>query len=147
LPPPIRFVAHNLVQMEAALRAGAEASMTVMIETPPNAGRYWGPPYFLALVAAARDAVPGAAFDAILDCGDAPGLAVEALRQGVRAIRLDVPGDVAARVANIATQLGARLEPGPRPTGLLDLAQARDPLAAARRAIAEASQPAGARTP
>lgn len=135
MPSPIRFVVHDLAQTEAALRAGTEANVTVILELPPNAGRYWGPAYFLAMIAAARNAVSDAVFDAILDCGDAPGLAIEALRQGVRAVRLDVRPDVAARVTDIAQQLGARVEAEPLPPDTLDLAKARAPLEAARARV------------
>ena len=135
-PLPIRFVVHNLAQTEAALRAGAEAGAPVIVESPPNAGRYWGAPYFLAMISAARAAVPDAVFDAILDCGDAPGLAVEALRQGVHAVRLDVRPDVAASVADIAQQLGARVETESLPPDTLNLNTVRDPLEAARARMA-----------
>ena len=72
MPHAIRFVVHDLAQAQAALRAAAETGTAVILDTPPHAVRAWGAPYFLALVAAARAAHPDAAFEAILDCGDAP---------------------------------------------------------------------------
>ena len=112
MTPTTRVVVRDLAEAEAALKAGA-----AILESPPGAGRYWGAPYFLALVAAAQAAMPDATFEAILDCGDSPGLAVEALRQGVRAVRVAGDARVVAAVADIAAQLGARVETAPRPDG------------------------------
>jgi hypothetical protein len=134
LPPPIRFVVHNLIQAEAALRAGNERHAAVILESPPGAARYWGPMYFMALIEAARASVPEADWEAVLDCGEAPSLAIEALGRGVRAVRVTGNSASVAAVSDIALQLGGRVEPAPRPE-MLDLSQVRDPLEAARRAF------------
>ena len=47
----------------------------------------------------------------MLDCGDAPGLALEALRDGAEAVRLRGAPEVLAKVADIAEQYGAQLFP------------------------------------
>jgi hypothetical protein len=128
---------HSLPQAEAALRAAAGCGAAVIIESPPDAARFWGAPYFAKLIAAARVAAPDAVCEAVLDCGTAPGLALEALRRGVKTVRLRGTKAVVRRVADIAGQMGARVETGPRPAGILDLGAARDPEAAARRYILE----------
>ncbi len=131
----IRFIVHDLAQSVAALRAGVEFGARIVIESPPGAAGYWGAPYFLAMIAAARAAVPEARCDAVLDCGDAPGAAMEAIRVGVPAVRLVASTEVAERIGDIALQSGARVEMGPAPADALDLADARDPLAVARRFV------------
>jgi hypothetical protein len=137
LPRPVRFVIHNLAQAESALRAGMERGVAIVLETAPGAGRYWGPAYFLNLVERARAAYPAAQFESVLDCGFATGLAVEALRQGVRAVRIEGHADAIAAITDIASQLGGRIEPAPRPADMIDLSTWRDPLALARRTLAE----------
>lgn len=135
MAPTIRFIVHSLAQAEAALRAGTETNRPLFLESPPGAAQYWGAPYFQTMIAAAHRSVPAAAFEALLDCGAAPGLAVEALRAGVRAVRVTASPDVVARVADIAAQLGARAEAGPAPAGAFDLGDAWDPFGAARKFI------------
>ena len=101
-----------------------------------GAARYLGAPYWLAMIEAAAKSVPEAKFEALLECGGAYGLALDALRRGAKAIRVAGRKDVLARVADIARQSGARLERGPARPGALDLGEARDPLAAARAFLA-----------
>lgn len=135
MPRPVRMVVHDLAQAQAALRAAAESGTAVILDTPPDAARAWGAPYFLSLVAAARATHPDARFDAILDCGEASGLALDALRRGVRRLRLTGPEEMVARVADIAGQSGAVVETEPAAYPLLDLAGARDPYQAALQFI------------
>jgi hypothetical protein len=122
---------HNLPQAQAALHAAADCGVSVILESPLDAALSWGAPYFLKLIAAAREAAPAAQCEAILDCGDAPGLALDALQRGVKIIRLRAKKDVIARVADIAGQHGARIETQAQPKDLLDLDGARDPYKAA----------------
>ena len=58
-------------------------------------------------------------------------MALNALRRGVRRLRLTGPAEVTASVADIASQLGAAVETEDAPQPLLDLASARDPYRAA----------------
>jgi predicted nicotinamide N-methyase len=137
VPHPPRFIVHSSAEAEAALRAGADARTAIVLESPPDAARSWGAPFFLALVAQASAAVPDASAEAVLDCGAAPGLAMEALRRGVKTVRLRDSEDMVARVADIAAQLGARVETGPYPAAL-DLSLSRGPYRAARQCLAAA---------
>ena len=70
-----------------------------------------GVAYFLEMIAEARRAVPSVPSLAVLDCGDAPGLALGALRMGAEAVRLEAPPMVLAKVSDIAAQTGAKLIP------------------------------------
>jgi len=101
------FVVHDLGQAKAALRAARERGARALLVSAPGAARTLGPAVWREMVAEAARAEPDAAFEAILDCGSDPGLALGALREGVKAIVLDAPADVFAKVADIARQQGA----------------------------------------
>ena len=102
LPPAI--IVHGLAEARAALAPG----LPVTLLSAPGAACHAGIGWWRALVALARAEARAELAD-ILDCADAPGEAVEALRAGCRVVVLsaDMPAwpDVAARAA----QLGAVL--------------------------------------
>lgn len=104
---PRRIIVHDHAQARAALSVAAELGVAVTLQSPDGAAGYLGPGYFRGL-------------DVVLDCGDAPGHALAALRAGVKRIRLRAAPEVLARVADIAGQRGAELDQGETPT--LDLA-------------------------
>lgn len=107
-PPAV--VVHGLRQARAALAPG----LPVTLLSARGAASYAGCGWWRALMQAA-----GAEFD-ILDCADAPGYAMAALRIGQRAIVLD-PGPAFAAVSAAAATLGA-IVLAERP-GALDLAE------------------------
>jgi hypothetical protein len=127
---------HDLAQARVALAAAAELGVPITLLSPPGAARYQGVGYFAALVAEARRAVPDAAATAVLDCGDAPALALAALRQGIEAVRVEAPARVRAGIADIARQSGGALVTGR--VVALDLAAAGEPLAACRAWLGKA---------
>ena len=109
-------VVHGAGDVAAALSHGRGVTLL----SAPGAALFAGAGWWRALVADARAGWPGAAFDDVLDCGDAPGRALEALRVGQRAVVLD-PGCAAwGAVAALAAHEGAVVL-GRRPESL-DLA-------------------------
>ena len=96
------------------------AGRAVVLASAPGAGSYVGPGWFRELVAAAREAVPGASFSALLDCGDDRGAALAAIRSQVEGVVFTGPADVARRLADIADQHGVRFVTK-RPVPALDL--------------------------
>src|SRR6185312_2439664 len=82
-PQPPAVVVHSLAHAVAALEAAADAGCSVTLLSAPDAGIYAGAGWFKAVVEAAREAEPGARFDAILDCGDQAGAVQAALRAGI----------------------------------------------------------------
>ena len=130
MPATRAVIVHNLAHARAALAAAAGLGVPVTLLSPPGAAASLGVGYFAAMVEAARRAVPGAAATAILDCGDAPGLALAALRHGIPAVRVQAPARARARIADIAAQSGAALVSGR--IAALDLAKSDEPLAACR---------------
>jgi hypothetical protein len=95
LPPAV--VVHGLAQARLAVAAGP-----VTLLSAPGAAIYGGCGWWRALVAASGGAGPD-----ILDCGGAPGRAMEALRAGCRLIVLDPAVPAWALVAERAAGVGA----------------------------------------
>ena len=82
----------------AALKQGGP----VRLRSIPFASASLGASGFLSIVKAAREAVPGVPSEAVLDCGDAPGHALGALRLGAEAVCITAPDEVLAKLAEIA---------------------------------------------
>jgi delta 1-pyrroline-5-carboxylate dehydrogenase len=116
------IVVHSRGQAIAALTAAVRAGSPVIIASAPDAGGYVGPGWFKALIMAAREAVPGVCFSALLDCGDNVGAALAAIRAEIEGVVFTGRTDVARRLADIAGQLGVRFETN-RPQDVLDLGE------------------------
>lgn len=105
-PPAV--VVHGLADARDALAPG----LPVTLVSAPGAALYAGAGWWTALMAAARAEHPDRSFDDLLDCGDAPGRAAEALRAGQRLIVLrGVTPALHERVRLMAEALGAVLLP------------------------------------
>jgi hypothetical protein len=109
---------HNLSHAVAALAPGR----AVTLLSGEGAASYAGCGWWRALVAAARARHPDTPARDILDCADAPGRAMEALRLGQPAVVLWRGSPAFAAVAAAAAEGGAELL-GERPPSL-DLAAA-----------------------
>jgi hypothetical protein len=108
----VRIIVHSLDQARAALAAAAALERKVVLASGPGAGAYAGPAWFKSLVEQAKSAFPGTLAEAALDCGDAAGAALAALRMGFK--RVGFSGDARARAAleDMARSLGATIETG-----------------------------------
>ncbi len=109
-PPAV--VVHGLAQARLALAPG----LGVTLLSGRGAALYAGCGWWRALVVASGTAGPD-----ILDCADAPGRAMEALRTGCRLIVLDPAVPAAPLVASRAAAIGALVLPERPPA--LDLAE------------------------
>lgn len=107
---PRTVVIHSLAHARRALAAAAEAAVGVRLRSAPNAAAYAGAAWFQEVVQQAGDACPGVAVEASLDCGDHAGLALGALRQGIRLVRFTGRRAVREKIAAIATGCGAALD-------------------------------------
>jgi len=108
LRPAPAVIIHSLVDARSALAPG----LPVTLVSAPGAALYAGAGWWVALMAAARSEYPVRDFQNILDCGDAPGRAAEALRAGQRRlVLLPVPAASYERVRLMAAELGAVLLP------------------------------------
>ena len=111
-------IIHGLPHAQAALAAGCPVTLL----SAPGAGAYAGVGWWRALVASAVSQMPPHTLvDDILDCGAAPGRALEALRAGQRRLVLRAAADVYADVAERAAAEGALVMP--EPPLALDLAR------------------------
>jgi hypothetical protein len=116
-PPAV--VVHGAAQARVALRLGGGRGVWLL--SALGAAGSMGPAWFLALV---REAAAGLAepspHAAVLDCAEAPGHALAALRTGVRLLVLDPRCPAFPAIAGAAAALGGRVLPA-RPVAL-DLA-------------------------
>ena len=123
-------IVHSLEHARAAVAAAAELRVPVELVSAGAAAGFAGPMWFLEVVRAARADYPQVPVTAVLDCGEAPGYALAALRAGCRAIRFQSRAAVVSKIAAIAKQQGAVLRGGR--LRALDLLNERDPAAACR---------------
>ncbi len=108
-------IVHGLAMARSALQAGCEAGCRPVLLSAPGAGAYAGVGWWRALMRQA-----GAA-DHILDCGPAPGRALEALRVGQKRLVLLAEPRIWTDIAERACDCGADLYPLAPPA--LDLGQ------------------------
>jgi len=98
-------VVHGLGEVRLALSQGAGATLL----SAPGAALFAGVGWWRALVEAGREACPDARVDDVLDCADAPGRALEALRHGQRALVLDPACPAGPALRALALHRGAVL--------------------------------------
>lgn len=117
LPAPPILIVHDRVQALAGFAAARALRRAVRIETPAELARVLGPAWmraFLDACAAERITPPG---PVAFHCGDAPGLALAALRLNLPALRFapasDAPPRVAEALAAIALAQEADFALGP----------------------------------
>ena len=116
--PAPAVIVHAMADAVRALAAGRRLTLL----SAPGAALFAGCAWWRVLAAHARDAAPGLVAADILDCADATGRALAALRIGQRAIVLwpDAPGRDSALSA--ARRLGAEVLAAAPPA--LDMADA-----------------------
>jgi hypothetical protein len=110
-------IVHGLSDACSALAPG----LPVTLLSAPGAALYGGCGWWQAMIGAARTASPGTEAEDFLDCADAPGRAMEALRIGVKGLVLDPLCPAFPAVAEAARAHGTRLLPAAPPA--LDLAR------------------------
>ena len=123
-------IVHTLDQAEAAVAAAAEFGVPLTLRSAPGAGAYLGAEVFQSIVDSACAGCPEAQVHAVLDCDDDPGLALLALRVGVKGIALKANKKVQTKIADLAAQYDAALEDDAG--AHLDLLGCDDPTAAVR---------------
>ena len=101
---PRAVAVHSLAQALSATRAG----VPVTLISGRGAGWYAGAGWWRAMMAAVRSDQTQEFAD-ILDCADAPGAAMAALRLGQRLIVLDADCPALARVTAVAAALGSEV--------------------------------------
>lgn len=117
LPPAARF--RSAAEAEAALALAGAAG--VLLLSAPGAAAWPGAGVVAAMVARAAERRPAAAYRAALDCGSAPGLALDAARRGWRLLVLDPGHPASAAAAAAIGRAGAAVLPAAPPA--LDLSR------------------------
>lgn len=115
------FVVHNLADAKRALEIASKAGTDVTLLSSPSAAFLLGPRVFNEMISAALHDVDCSeiSVDAVIDCGDSPGPALRAIKQGSKHILCAAPEDVIAKIKDIADASGVRVSTAPGPA--LDL--------------------------
>jgi hypothetical protein len=124
LPPAV--IVHGLNDARKAVAAG----LPVTLLSAPGAAAYAGCGWWQALLRALRNECPQAAVADLLDCGEASGQALAALRIGLRHLVLAPQAPGWDAVAAIAAGQGGRVMRQPPPA--LDLGSSPTDLALRR---------------
>ncbi|MBK1697308.1 hypothetical protein [Rhodovibrio salinarum] len=130
MPTPCITV-HSLAHAEVALRAAAEADVTVTLLSAPGAAAYAGPGWFVQLLEQARPGYEHALASAYLDCGPRPGDVLAAYRAGVAGVIFTGQTAVAEKLHALAQAHGAAFRTDrPDALDLLDVADPKSAVAA-----------------
>ena len=122
---------HGLGDAMLAGSVAHELGVAITLFSAPGAVASMGPAWFRGMVRKLERAYPDLDVEAVLDCGDAAGYALAALRSGVKIIRYSGNPSAARKLKDIAGTCGARLVK--RPSRILDTRGEQDADAALRQ--------------
>ncbi len=125
------IIVHSLEHACTAVAVAAALGVPVTLASAPSAAAYVGPQWFAEVIASAAATHPEVRVSAILDCSKAAGLALAALRQGLKRVRFTGSAATADKLSAIARRQGAEVVRGR--LNALDLLDSPDPEAACRR--------------
>ncbi len=128
--PAACFTIHSLEHLRAALTAGAESGLPVVVLSAAGATGFAGAAWFAALVARGRAEFPGVPLTAIIDCADRAGDAIAALKLDLPQLIFTGHPQAAQRLADIASQNNAAIVTARPPSR--DLMNTSDPFYTAR---------------
>ncbi len=131
------IIARNLAQARAAVAAAEALGVPLILRSPPGMAGALGAAVFRHLVDEAAADHPGVSVAAVYDCGPNPGWALNALREGLEAVRIEGTPASKRRLADIAAAHGARLDE--TPGAALGLDDAPDAEAACRAWLSKSS--------
>jgi hypothetical protein len=126
MPASPAFIVHDLAQARIVFAAASVARVAVRIESAAGAAGYAGAGWWAQVIAAARAEYPEVEATCILDCGEEPGRALGAIREGVEAIRCRARPRARGRLAALAEAAGVLFVTGPVGPAL-DLATVPEP--------------------
>lgn len=118
-------IVHSLAQALAAAAVATQQNKPLHLTSASGAASTSGVGWFASLGEIVAERFPGLPLTLTLDCGDVSGLALGALRRGLRSIVFSGDPVAAGRLAEIAQTYGAVIEPQSLPA--LDLLDAPDP--------------------
>ena len=108
------FVVHNLNDAKRALEIAVRAGTDVTLLSAPSAASLLGPRIFNEMITAAMSEIQcdSIIIDAAIDCGDAAGPALRAIKEGCKHIVSNAPPDVLVKIRQIATTSNTRVTTG-----------------------------------
>lgn len=95
-------IVHHLAQAKAVLQVAKEFDLKVQLRSNPGAAAYAGVGFLKAL----GDAIGQ---DLIVDCDDDPGIAMAALRSGLKQLLFSGPADLTLRLSQMAARYGGQI--------------------------------------
>ncbi len=125
---PRIIIVHGIAHARAAAAAAATLDVAVRIRSAPGAAAYGGAGWFLEIIEIVRAEYPNARIEASLDCADAPGYAMAALRRGAEMIRFRGTRAAGEKITQLVDAHGAVLDKSREAP--LDLSGIGDPEAA-----------------
>ncbi len=124
-----RSVIHGIDQARAVCQAARASKdptpFSLELWSARGAAASLGPAWFGNLIEIVQNEFPDLAIVGILDCGDAPGNALAALRHGIACIYISAPPPVADKIRAIGLQ--TRAEVRTRRPSMPDLMDYSDP--------------------
>jgi hypothetical protein len=115
---------HGLGDALKAAAVAQELGVPVTLISAPDAAASMGPGWFSAITKCLGDTYPELELEAVLDCGDAVGFALAALRRGVKAIVFSGGTSTTKKLEDIAHAYNARIMK--RPKQILDPRREQD---------------------
>ena len=110
---------HGIDDARVACEVARATSAALVLWSPPYGAAQMGPLWFQQMVSLIEEEFPDLSVEAVLDCGDAPGHALAALRQGVALIALTARPAIRGKIEASARIGGARMVR--RPAHIFDL--------------------------
>jgi hypothetical protein len=119
------IIIHGIDDAKTAAAAARSLGIGIRLVSAPGAASYGGAAWFAEIIKDVRSEFPDVAIDAVLDCGDAAGHAMAALRVGITSIRYTGPRRVRDKLKLLAIEYGAALIDCDEPA--LDMSLSRHP--------------------
>ncbi len=127
-PDTAPIIIHGIDHARAALSVAAKLDVSLTLMSAPSAAAYLGSTVFRDMISEAQKDFPDVSVTAVLDCGDEPGMAMAAMRHGIKAVQISNPPEIRAKLVDIADQRGAVVFEYEGP--VLDLLDMSNPAAA-----------------
>ncbi len=103
------FIIHDLSHAIAVANVVKRSERSVFIKSAPGLATTLGPEGYLAILDEIKDLCGRGSITGVLDCGAEPGVALGALRRGVKFISVDLSDTIQAKISEIAEQHGATI--------------------------------------
>ena len=104
------IIIHDLNDAMVAISIASQLESQVTLKNAPGTANFFGPQVFKEIVEQAKAKYKRASVRAIFDCGEDVGMALRALRHGVKLIRIKAPRETLKKISSIATKLQAQID-------------------------------------